>query len=59
MEWGRLLKGLVRVHAGFSIVRVNSLGLRYPKKTNADLLDAAIKKPKEKAELVSAPWENF
>ncbi|WP_297092527.1 hypothetical protein [Thermococcus sp.] len=47
MRWGRLFRGLVRVHIGFSIVRINSLGIRYPKKTSGDLLDTAITKLKK------------
>ncbi|WP_157721562.1 hypothetical protein [Thermococcus pacificus] len=48
MRWEHLIRGLVRIHAGFSVVRINSLGIRYPKNTRVDLLDVAIKKVKRK-----------
>ncbi|WP_157868109.1 hypothetical protein [Pyrococcus abyssi] len=48
MKWKRLLKGLIRIHAGFSIIRINSLGIRYPKGTDVDLLNTAATKIKRK-----------
>ncbi|WP_167893805.1 hypothetical protein [Thermococcus sp. M36] len=39
MDLRRAVKGLVRAHAGFAIVRVNSLGKVYPEKTSVDVLE--------------------
>ncbi|WP_167904533.1 hypothetical protein [Thermococcus sp. JdF3] len=34
-----LLKGTVRIHAGFALIRINSLGLAYPRRTNANITE--------------------
>ena len=44
--WGRLFRSLFRVHVGFSVVRVNSLRIKYPKRTSVDLLGIALSKLK-------------
>jgi hypothetical protein len=39
MRLRHAVKGLVRIHAGFAIVRINSLGKVYPSKTSVDVLE--------------------
>ncbi|WP_167889592.1 hypothetical protein [Thermococcus sp. 18S1] len=36
-SWRNLPRGIIRVHAGFAVIRVNSLGIIYPKRTNANI----------------------
>lgn len=40
----RVLKGIVRINAGFAVVRIRSLGIVWPKKTDVDLTERMIKK---------------
>ncbi len=44
MDLKRAVKGLLRINAGFAIVRVNSLGKIYPKKTSVDVLELRRRK---------------
>jgi len=44
MNLGRAVRGLLRIHAGFAIVRINSLGQVYPGKTSFDVLEAVSRK---------------
>ena len=37
----RILRGAVRVHAGFAVVRIRSLGRVWPKKMDVDLIESA------------------
>ncbi|CAD5244814.1 hypothetical protein [Thermococcus camini] len=39
MSLGRVVKGFLRVHAGFAVVRVNSLGKVYPRGTSVEVLE--------------------
>ncbi|WP_157722390.1 hypothetical protein [Thermococcus gorgonarius] len=47
MSMQKLIRGLVRVHAGFAVVRIRSLGITWPKKWNVDLLEKFMKKTGE------------
>ena len=44
----RIVGGLVRVHGGFAIVRINSLGKVYPAKTNVNVLELLRRRLGEK-----------
>lgn len=44
MSARRVIRGLVRIHAGFAFVRVRSLGITWPRKGDVDLLDRFLKK---------------
>ncbi|WP_258083851.1 hypothetical protein [Thermococcus thermotolerans] len=44
MNLRRAVKGLLRINAGFAIVRVNSLGKVYPRKTSVDVLELRRRK---------------
>ncbi len=44
MSVRRAIRGLVRIHAGFAVVRIRSLGITWPKKWDVDLLEKFVKK---------------
>ena len=44
MNLRRAVKGLLRINAGFSIIRVNSFGKIYPRKTSVDVLELRRRK---------------
>lgn len=39
MSPGRVVKGFLRVHAGFAVVRINSFGKAYPRGASADVIE--------------------
>ena len=48
MNLRRIVGGLVRVHVGFALVRVNSLGKVYPAKTNVNVFELLHRRLKKK-----------
>ncbi len=40
----RILRGTVRIHAGFAVVRIHSLGRVWPKKMDVDPIESAEKR---------------
>ncbi|WP_157727183.1 hypothetical protein [Thermococcus profundus] len=40
----RVLRGILRINAGFAVVRIRSLGIVWPKKTDVDLIETMERK---------------